>query len=58
VIKNRSLPFQNEDIIEGEIDMKEALAFVTSIPLTSSNRFATMTDDEIKQERLNTRLQT
>ena len=51
VIKNRCLPFQNEQNHK-KIDTKEVLAFIESIPLTSSNRFALMTDDEIRQERL------
>jgi len=56
VIKNKSLPFKNKQDTFEQIDIHEALTFIKSIPLPASNRFATMTDDEIKQERLNHRL--
>jgi len=52
VIKTRRLPFQDDQRKRKEVDMNEAILFIDSIPLPSASRFASMTDEEIKQERL------
>ena len=52
VIRTRKLPSCDESERVGKRDIREALAFIDSIPLPPSNRFASMSDDEIRQERL------
>jgi len=52
VIKNRQLPFQSKSTGAGKHDIPAALAFIESIPLQSPNVFSTMSDAEIRQERL------
>ncbi|MCL1891512.1 MAG: RelB/DinJ family addiction module antitoxin [Coriobacteriia bacterium] len=52
VIKHKQLPLHEEACSLSSRSIQEALAFVDSIPLLASTRFSTMTDDEIKQERL------
>jgi len=52
VIRNKRLPLTDGSAYSGKRDIREALAFIDSIPLQSPNRFAFMTDDEIRQERL------
>jgi len=52
VITTRTLPFKNEPETIKAVDIKKALDFIESIPLPAPSRFATMTADEIRQERL------
>jgi len=52
IIKNRCLPFQDEQSQRTQDELEEACLFITSIPMLTPSRFASMTDDEIKQERL------
>jgi len=52
VIKNRRLPFPSESATTKPHDIPAALAFIESIPLREPDRFSTMIDDEIRQERL------
>jgi len=52
VIRNKRLPLTNEPAYRDTHDIREALAFIDSIPLQIPNRFASITYDEIRQERL------
>jgi len=52
VIKTKTLPLQAQHDFRSSTTIMEAFEFVDSIPFTTSQRFATMTDDEIRQERL------
>ena len=52
VIKNRSLPYRGTVQQRSMVDFEKAVAFIASIPLPAPSRFAHMTDEEIKHERL------
>ena len=56
VIEKQELPFSEEKHGHTKEEIAEAIAFIDSIQtLPEGNRFATMTDEEIKMERLKSR---
>lgn len=54
LIKNKSLPFLEEEKTQklSREELQAAWEFVLSVPLEEGNRFATMSDDDIRTERL------
>lgn len=59
LIREEKLPFEKEEEFGwqkySKEEIAEAFAFVRSLRIPVDNRFATMTDDEIKRERLTAR---
>jgi antitoxin component of RelBE/YafQ-DinJ toxin-antitoxin module len=51
LIEHDRLPFPKADKPSG-VRLAQIIRMVDSIPLSAGNRFATMTDDEIRRERL------
>jgi addiction module RelB/DinJ family antitoxin len=51
VIENEALPFDSDNAPDRQ-SVRERIKLVDSIPLAATNRFATMTDAEIRAERL------
>ncbi|MCL1846780.1 MAG: RelB/DinJ family addiction module antitoxin [Coriobacteriia bacterium] len=52
VITHGQLPFFDESIGKRKYNIQEAMFFIDSIPLPASDRFSSITDDQIMQERL------
>ncbi|MDR1712947.1 MAG: hypothetical protein LBR39_02170 [Coriobacteriales bacterium] len=51
IIEQGRLPFAEPTALDAA-EIQRRIAVVDSIPLMTGNRFATMTDDEIRRERL------
>jgi addiction module RelB/DinJ family antitoxin len=51
IIAHQSLPFNDADALSKE-EIAACIMQIDAIPLAANNRFATMTDDEIRRERL------
>jgi antitoxin component of RelBE/YafQ-DinJ toxin-antitoxin module len=52
VIKTKQLPLLVEERNQARYSIQEAQAFIDSIPVTYADEFLSMSDDQIKQERL------
>jgi len=52
VIQTRQLPFKDKRVNRTQKEIQAAAAFTDSIPFPVAKRFVSMTDDEIRQERL------
>jgi antitoxin component of RelBE/YafQ-DinJ toxin-antitoxin module len=54
VLAHHALPFEGKQELSSA-EKARRIALVDSIPLAAGNRFSTMTDDEIRRERLGMR---
>ena len=54
IIENRELPFTVQDQLS-QAEIRRRITLVDSLPLTAGNRFSTMSDEEIRSERLENR---
>jgi len=55
LIERKALPFDLPELLSSE-ELLRRVALVDGIPLAPGNRFSTMSDDEIRRERLSTQL--
>ena len=51
IIEQKALPFDIPDLLSSE-ELKKRIALVDGIPLGTGNRFSSMSDEEIRRERL------